>query len=342
MSYLKKIGALFVSSALMASMLAGCGSSSDSTGGNGSQAEGGDGNYNISIVFKTTSNEYTQYMMAGAEKAAAETGAVLDMKGATSETAYDEQQNMIETDLHANKYDAMIIAPLQGDMASTLVSGTDMPIFAIDTDFNAPEKISFIGIGQKDAAASGGEKAVEAAKAAGWDKIEAAYIAGVQGDSTADARRTGFQEGIDGAGGTFLADEVQYADAVADKATVCMEGIMQSHPEGLAIIACHNDDCAIAAARAAANNPAYAKTIFIGFDGNITAAQSILDGGETMTVAQSGYDQGYQAVKTVVAHLNGEKVDSFVDCGTKVIDSTTADDYMATLKSQMDGKAVAQ
>ena len=81
---------------------------------------------------------------------------------------------------------------------------------------------------------------------------------------------------------------------------------------------------------------------FIGFDGNITAAQSILDGGETMTVAQSGYDQGYQAVKTVVAHLNGEKVDSFVDCGTKVIDSTTAEDYMATLKSQMDGKAVAQ
>ena len=71
---------------------------------------------------------------------------------------------MIETDLHASKYDAMIIAPLQGDMATTLVSGTDMPIFAIDTDFNAPEKISFIGIGQKDAAASGGEKAVEAAK----------------------------------------------------------------------------------------------------------------------------------------------------------------------------------
>ena len=197
-------------------------------------------------------------------------------------------------------------------MATTLVSGTDMPIFAIDTDFDAPEKISFIGIGQKDAAASGGAKAVEAAKAAGWDKIEAAYIAGVQGDSTADARRTGFQEGIDGAGGTFLADEVQYADAVADKATLCMEGIMQSHPEGIAIIACHNDDCAIAAARAAENNPAYANTIFIGFDGNLTAAQSILDGGETMTVAQSGYDQGYQAVKTVVAHLNGEKVDSLL------------------------------
>lgn len=134
-------------------------------------------------------------MMAGAEKAAAETGAVLDMKGATSETAYDEQQNMIETDLHANKYDAMIIAPLQGDMASTLVSGTDMPIFAIDTDFNAPEKISFIGIGQKDAAASGGEKAVEAGQGSRLGQDRSSVYRGVQGDSTADARRTGFPGG---------------------------------------------------------------------------------------------------------------------------------------------------
>ena len=341
----KRLLAMLMTGAMVAS-LAACGggsstpSTDDKTGGDKAQSGSG---CSVDVILKTTASEYWSYVKAGAEAYSKDNPDVkVEVKGATSETAYDEQQNMIETDLHASKYDAMIIAPLQGDMATTLVSGTDMPIFAIDTDFNAPEKISFIGIGQKGAAASGGEKAVEAAKAAGWDKIEAAYIAGVQGDSTADARRTGFQEGIDGAGGTFLADEVQYADAVADKATLCMEGIMQSHPEGLAIIACHNDDCAIAAARAAANNPAYAKTIFIGFDGNITAAQSILDGGETMTVAQSGYDQGYQAVKTVVAHLNGEKVDSFVDCGTKVIDSTTAEDYMATLKSQMDGKAVAQ
>ena len=338
----KRIGAAMLSTALLLGALTGCGGNTSSSTDGDNAASTSTENPHITVVLKTLASEYWAYVAKGCEQAGKDLGAEVDVQGATSETAYDEQQNMIETDLHANKYDAMIIAPLQGDMASTLVSGTDMPIFAIDTDFDAPEKISFIGIGQHDAAASGGEKAVEAAKAAGWDKIEAAYIAGVQGDSTADARRTGFQEGIDGAGGMFLADEVQYADAVADKATVCMEGIMQSHPEGLAIIACHNDDCAIAAARAAANNPAYAKTIFIGFDGNITAAQSILDGGETMTVAQSGYDQGYQAVKTVVAHLNGEQVDSFVDCGTKIIDIDSAEDYMATLKSQMDGKAVAQ
>ena len=85
MSYLKKIGALFVSSALLAAALTGCGSSSGSTSDTGSQAEGGDGNYNISIVFKTTSNEYTQYMIAGAKKAAEEAARAEILKG----TAYE-------------------------------------------------------------------------------------------------------------------------------------------------------------------------------------------------------------------------------------------------------------
>ena len=136
---MKKALALSMALAMSAAMLAGCGgSSSGSTGDSGSQAEGGDGNYNISIVFKTTSNEYTQYMMAGAEKAAAETGAVLDMKGATSETAYDEQQNMIETDLNSGAYDAFVIAPLQADLVKTLIAGQTAPIVAVDTNIDAP------------------------------------------------------------------------------------------------------------------------------------------------------------------------------------------------------------
>ena len=215
------------------------------------------------------------------------------------------------------------------------MSGANIPIFAIDTDFDAEEKVSFIGIGQEDAAASGGEAAVAAAKEAGWTDIKAAYIAGVQGDSTAEARKSGFQKGIEAAGGTFLVDEIQYADAVADKAANCMEAIMQNHPDGIAIVCCHNDDCAMAAARTAQGNPAFENTIFVGFDGNVSAAQSILEGGETMTVAQSGYDQGYRAVETVVNYLSGEDVASFVDCGTQIVDESSAQAYLDELKEQM-------
>ena len=336
MSYLKKIGALFVSSALMATMLAGCGGSSSGSGDTGSQAEGGgDGAYNISIVFKTTSNEYTQYMMAGAEKAAEETGAVLDMKGATSETAYDEQQNMIETDLSSGTYDGIVISPLQSDTAAQLVSGTKLPIVAIDTNFTAPEVKSFVGTGNEAAAKKGGEAAVEAAKAAGWTDIKCIEIAGVQGDQTNTARMNGYKAGVEEAGGTFLSDEVQYADATADRATTAMEAIMQTHPEGIAIICANNDDMAMAAARAAQGHDAYKNTIFLGFNGDRAACEAILDGQMTMSVAQMAYEMGYKAVETMVQVLDGETVDEFVDSGSDVVTPDNAQERLDTLKTQL-------
>lgn len=83
----------------------------------------------------------------------------------------------------------------------------------------------------------------------------------------------------------------------------------------------------------------YADTLKqIGFDGNITAAESILDGGETIAVAQSGYAQGYRAVETAVNYLNGEEVESFVDSGTQIIDKDFAQAYLDELKEQMDGE----
>ena len=56
--------------------------------------------YNISVILKTTASEYWQYVVAGAEAYETDNPNVhVEVKGATSETAYDEQQNMIETDM---------------------------------------------------------------------------------------------------------------------------------------------------------------------------------------------------------------------------------------------------
>ena len=82
----------------------------------------------------------------------------------------------------------------------------------------------------------GGKEAVKAAQDAGWSDIKAIAISGVQGDGTAMARLSGYEKGVTEAGGEFLKGEIQYADAVADKAANCMEAVMQNHPEGIAII----------------------------------------------------------------------------------------------------------
>ena len=92
----------------------------------------------------------------------------------------------------------------------------------------------------------------------------------------------------------------------------------------------------MAAARTAKSNPAYANTIFLGFDAIQAGCQSILDGELTMSVAQQGYEMGYMAVEAVVDKLNGATdIEDFIDSGASVVDSSNAQERMDTLKGYL-------
>lgn len=302
----------------------------------GSADSGSGEGYNIDVILKTTASEYWGYVQAGALAYNADHPEVkVEVKGATSETAYDEQLNMIDTDLNSGAYDGFVIAPLQADMVVNQLTNVSVPVVAVDTNIPSDKVLSFVGTSNEDAAKMGGAAAVEAAKAAGWSEIKAIAISGVQGDGTATARLTGYQAGINEAGGEFLEGEIQYADAVADKAVTCMEAVMQNHPEGIAIICCNNDDMAMAAARAAKGNAAYANTIFVGFDGIQSACNAILSGEETMSVAQEAYDMGYKAVEAVVNALNGDTLEKFIDSGCSVVTADNAQERLDTLKGYL-------
>lgn len=290
-------------------------------------------NYQISVILKTNSSEHWAYVQAGAEAYQKDHPNVkVDVKGPPSETSYDEQQNMIETDKNNASYDAYVIAPLQNDMVANMISGMTKPVIALDTNIVAPEIVSFVGTGNEAAAKMGAEAAVAMAKERGWETIDCIEIAGVQGDATNTARMDGYRAGITEAGGNFLDSEVQYANAVADQAVTCMEAIIQNHPEGVAIICANNDDMAVAAARTCQGNDAYANTVFLGFDGAQNACTAILDGQLTMSICQHPYQMGYLAVESAVKAIQGEELPEFQDTGTNVIDPDTAQDRLDELK----------
>lgn len=327
----KRLLAALMASSLMLS-LAACGGSDTNTSAQGETGtEAQDGPYQISMVLKTNAAEFWQVIQAGAEAYQEEHPDLvsLDIKGPPGETFYEEQLNMIQTDLALESYDGYLIAPLQSDAVATAIASTDKPVVAFDTDIDSDKCLSFVGTGNKEAAKQGAKAAVAAAQAAGWEEIQCIEIAGVQGDATNEARMEGFREGINEAGGEFLDNEIQYANAVADQAVTCMEAIMNKFPDGVAIICANNDDMAMAAARTAADNPAYANTIFLGFDGQQSACQAVLDGELTMTAAQNNFDIGYQAVETIVKILQGEDYDEVVDTGTEIITQDNAADRLA-------------
>lgn len=336
---LRKLLALLLAG-LMVFALAACGGG-NSGGGEEAQSEesaaesSAEGGKKIDVILKTTSSEYWGYVQAGALAYGKENGVTVEVKGPPSETSFDEQQNMIETDLNDDSYDGYVIAPLQSDTVATLISGKKKPILAVDTKIEAPEILSFVGTGNEAAAKLGAAKAVEFAKEKGWEEIKCIEIAGVQGDQTNTDRMNGYKAGVNENGGEFLEGETQYADGTADKATTAMEAIMQNHPEGIAIICANNDDMAQAAARAAAGNEAWKNTVFLGFDGTLSACESILKGEETMSVAQMAYEMGYKSVEACCKAIDGEKLEAFIDSGADVVTPDNAQKRMDTLNGYL-------
>lgn len=331
----KRLLAALVSGAMLISALAGCGSSGAQTSGDDSAGQTANQDYHIKVILKTLASEYWQYVGNGCKQAGEDLGVTVDVLGASSETAYDEQLSMIETTLSSSDCDAMVVAPLQAETVATQIAGTDLPIVAIDTAINSDKVLSFVGFNNEELAAMGGKAAVEAAKDKCWDKITAIGIMGVQGDSTSEARIAGFKQGIAEAGGEYLSAETQYADSVADKAVTCMEAIIQAHPEGVSIIVANNDDMAAGAARAAAAFPAYKNTIFVGIGGNLAGIDAILAGQETMTVAVDGYDVGYLGVQAAVDALNGKKLDEFIATDATVVTADNAAERRAEVEKRL-------
>ena len=331
----KRLLAALVSGAMLISALAGCGSSGAQTSGDDSAGQTANQDYHIKVILKTLASEYWQYVGNGCKQAGEDLGVTVDVLGASSETAYDEQLSMIETTLSSSDCDAMVVAPLQAETVATQIAGTDLPIVAIDTAINSDKVLSFVGFNNEELAAMGGKAAVEAAKDKGWDKITAIGIMGVQGDSTSEARIAGFKQGIAEAGGEYLSAETQYADSVADKAVTCMEAIIQAHPEGVSIIVANNDDMAAGAARAAAAFPAYKDTIFVGIGGNLAGIDAILAGQETMTVAVDGYDVSYLGVQAAVDALNGKKLDEFIATDATIVTADNAAERRAEVEKRL-------
>ncbi len=329
----KKLLAMTLASAMCVSILAGCGGSSSADNGD-SSASSSDGAYNISVIVKLTDGHFNK-VMAGAKAYADEHDNVnVDIQSPTSATSYDEQVNMIETSLGNPSIDALVLAPLQSDSASTLVANTDKVVIALDTDFTSDKKVAFVGTGNKDAAKSGAVAAVEAAKAKGIEKPTALIVTGVQGDETHEARLAGYKEGVEEAGGEVV--EVQYCDALAEKAATAMESVMQMYPDGIDVVLSSNDDMAMSVVKIIkdSGNAKYADTIVCGFDGNTSAISAIKDGSLSMDIAQLGYDMGYKAVEAAVKALEGETVDSFIDSGSQVVDSSNCDAYIEDMTAK--------
>lgn len=325
---MKKIVALLMGLVMVFSLTA-CGTAKEtnqtSTTTAPTEQAKGDSDIKVGVILKTLSSEYWGYVAAGVKAAAKDLGVSVDLQGPASETAYDEQNNMIETMLSSD-IDAFVIAPLQPDSVISVMGEPQVPVLFVDTDANYDKKVAYIGTGNYDAAYLGGEFA---AKKAGKG-AKAVIIAGVQGNTSSDEREKGYRDALEKNGCSVEA--VQYAEGLADKSAGIMENLLTSMNNDVDIVLCNNDETAAGAAKAI-SQAGLKDIIVVGFDGIQAGVQNVIDGSFTATVAQSPYNMGYMAVEKAVAAVKGENVDKSIDTGATVITSENAKEYLDKLKS---------
>lgn len=335
----KRLLAALLACAMGLTMTA-CGSSSSNTQAQNSGSDanttqtssGGDySGTNVAIILKTLSSEYWGYVEAGIRAAEKDLGCTVDLAGPPSETSYDEQQNMIETIKGRSDIQAVAVAPLQPDMAATLLKDMTIPVLAVDTRIEGADNVlSFVGTDHETAAHDGAKQLCESIGSG----AKVALIEGVQGDTTNTARFKGFQEGAEEAGATIV--DTQYCNAAEDQARTAMDAILSRFPNkgDLDIVFVCNDGCAQAAARAL-KEAGRDDTKICGYDGISSGVQSIIDGTMAASVAQDPYNIGYQCVKALCMAANGETIEKEIDTGSRLITKDNAEEYLKTLNEYL-------
>ena len=115
----------------------------------------------------------------------------------------------------------------------------------------------------------------------------------------------------------------QYGGATTESAYQASENLLaplETADGGLSIdgIFCPNESTAFAMLRALEDGGLAGKVKYVGFDSSERLVQGLRNGEIQGLVLQDPINMGYLGVKTLVAHLQGQKVEKRIDTGSAV------------------------
>lgn len=261
------------------------------------------------IVIKVLSSEFWQTMEQGIKDKAAELGVEVEVLGASSEDAVEEQVTIFETMLQSGEYCAFGVAPLSdSNLVNTVVEANEAGylVMNIDEEVNADALaaqggavVGFVTTDNQVVGNSAGE--FIASKLQEGDEV--AIIEGKAGATSGEDRKDGCTKAFEAAGLSIV--DSQPADWDKTKAYDLATNLISKN-ENLKAIYCCNDTMAMGAQEAVANSGK--DIIVVGTDGNSDAIESVKAGGLTATVAQNPAEVGARSLEMLVeAYRAGQK-----------------------------------
>lgn len=304
--------------ALALALAVGCGGGGQGATDKGSQA----GSLHLAMVPKGTTHEFWKTVHAGAIKAQREFEAQgvsvrLTWKSPIREDDREQQIQVVEGFL-SQGVNGLLLAPLD---ASALVRPVQeakqagIPTVVFDSALASDDPVSYVATDNEKGGALAADRLGELLQGKG----RVLLLRYQEGSASTDAREKGFLDRIKAAYPDIeVISSDQYAGATRDTAKRASENLLNRFSNSVQGIFTPNESSTAGMLLALQDIGKAGQITFVGFDSSESFITAMREGQLHGIVLQNPLTMGYLSVKTMVAHLRGEKVGAVVDTGVTI------------------------
>ena len=281
----------------------------------------------IAVIPKGTTHVFWKSIHAGAVKAQEELKAAgVDVeviwKGPLKEDDRESQIRVVE-DFVTRGVTGIVLAPLD-DAALRMpvkdAAANGIPVVIIDSGLKSEDYVSFVATDNYIGGRKGGERLAEILGGKG----KVIMLRYQEGSASTMNREQGFLDVLkEKYPDIEVVSASQYGGATTESAYTASESLLSPLRKAdgtLTIdgIFCPNESTAFAMLRALEDGGFAGKVKYVGFDSSDRLVMGLKNGSIHGLVLQDPINMGYLGVKTVVAHLQGQKVEKLTDTGSAV------------------------
>ncbi|MHC4441956.1 MAG: ABC transporter substrate-binding protein [Planctomycetota bacterium] len=287
------------------------------------------GKRRIAVIPKGLTHDHWISVKAGAKKAADEDGTIeIDWRGPPKEDDTREQIELVQN-LVSGGIDGIVLAPLSDQALLSpvkLAVSADIPVVIIDSALAGEvgkDFVNYVGTDNYTAGTLAGKRMAELTEGKGTVLL----LRYAESSASTRKREQGFIDALNKAAPDVkLIDPPQYAGADVNSAKKAAENMLTAYQGKFEAIFCPNESSTFGMMLAMGDRQLLGKIKFIGFDVRPEFIRALNDGKLHGFVVQNPFMMGYLSVKSILAHMRGEKVEENVDTGAVLVTAENIND----------------
>lgn len=276
----------------------------------------------LAVIPKGTTHEFWKSVHAGAVKASRELDVDIMWKGPLEEDDLKSQIDLVQS-FTAQRVSGILLAPLNDKALISSVNGAasaGIPVVIFDSALSGGQIVSFVATDNRAAGRLAGQRMRQLLP--GQPRL--VMLRYQEGSASTREREEGFLEEVKKQPRLQVVSDNQYGGATTESAHSAAESLLLANSAtagGVDGIFTPNESTTFGMLLALEKTGLAGKLKFVGFDASDKLVQGVRAGHVHALVLQNPFQMGYLAVRTMVLHLRGEKVEPRTDTGAQLVDA---------------------